>query len=229
MTSRLVASLLFAALLTVGCAARSNAPGAASDTADAAQAIDPALADTATFAGGCFWCMEPPYDKLEGVVSTTSGFSGGSVEDPSYEEVTYGDTGHAEVVQVVYDSTKVGYKTLLNVYWHNIDPLDGSGQFCDRGSSYRPAIYAHTPRQRQLAEETKSVVAQQFDAPVQVEIEAFEAFYAAEDYHQNYYQKNPTEYKRYRSGCGRDARLEELWGERAGTAQPLAMASGAQE
>ena len=183
--------------------------------------IPAAVADTATFAGGCFWCMEPPYDKIDGVASTTSGFAGGEKVDPSYREVASGATNHTEVVQVVYDSTKVSYERLLRVYWHNVDPFDGTGQFCDRGSQYRPAIFAHTDRQRRLAEQSKEAVAARFDQSLAVTINDFEAFYAAKEYHQNYYQKNPTDYKRYRQGCGRDARLREIWGEAAGSDAPL--------
>jgi peptide-methionine (S)-S-oxide reductase len=159
--------------------------------------------------------MEPPYDRLDGVQSTTSGFSGGPEVDPSYREVASGQTGHTEVVQVVYDTTKVDYERLLYVYWRNVDPVDGSGQFCDRGSQYRPAIFWHDARQRRLAESTKDDVADRFEQPIQVEIEPFEAFYAAEQYHQNYYQKNPDRYSSYRQGCRRDARLEALWGNEA--------------
>jgi peptide-methionine (S)-S-oxide reductase len=216
----------FAALLVVlslgilGCAADSDASSesaAAPSTPDLSEAV----ADTATFAGGCFWCMEPPYDKLDGVTATISGFSGGTQVDPSYREVAMGRTDHTEVVQVIYDSTQVDYETLLRVYWHNVDPLDGSGQFCDRGSQYRPAIFPHNERQRRLAEASKETVAQQFSQPIQVEIVPFEAFYRAEAYHQNYYRKNPTDYQQYRTGCRRDARLQTLWGDKAGGADPL--------
>ena len=184
--------------------------------------IPATVADTATFAGGCFWCMEPPYDKIEGVASTTSGFAGGEKANPTYREVASGMTKHTEVVQVVYDSTKVSYERLLRVYWHNVDPFDGTGQFCDRGSQYRPAIFAHDDRQRRLAEQSKQTVAAQFNQPLAVEIHALDAFYPAESYHQNYYQKNPTDYKQYRQGCRRDARLRAIWGEAAGSDAPLA-------
>lgn len=170
------------------------------------------VADTATFAGGCFWCMEPPYDKIDGVASTTSGYAGGRVENPSYRQVASGRTNHTETVQVIYDSTKVDYRRLVRVYWHNVDPFDGDGQFCDRGSQYRPAIFVHDARQRRLAERTKEQVAARFSDPIAVEIQPLDAFYAAEEYHQNYYQKNPQDYKRYRTGCRRDARLKEVWG-----------------
>ena len=209
-------AVLGAALLA--CTSSSDAEDRGSSSAPP---ISAAVADTATFAGGCFWCMEPPYDKIDGVASTTSGFAGGEMVDPSYREVASGATKHTEVVQVVYDSTKVSYERLLRVYWHNVDPFDGTGQFCDRGSQYRPAIFAHTDRQRRLAEESKAAVAARFDQPLAVEVHALDAFYAAEQYHQNYYQKNPTDYKRYRQGCRRDARLREIWGEAAGSDAPL--------
>ena len=184
--------------------------------------LDPAVTDTATFAGGCFWCMEPPYDKIDGVASTTSGFAGGEQANPSYREVASGTTQHTEVVQVVYDSTMVDYERLLRVYWHNVDPFDGGGQFCDRGSQYRPAIFAHVNRQFRLAQESKDAVADQFDQDIAVNVQSLDAFYAAEEYHQNYYKKNPREYKTYRTGCGRDARLREIWGKNAMTDASLA-------
>ncbi|WP_405226206.1 peptide-methionine (S)-S-oxide reductase MsrA [Lentisalinibacter sediminis] len=170
----------------------------------------------ATFAGGCFWCMEPPYDKLEGVKSTVSGFMGGHVKDPSYEQVVRGGTGHAEVVQVTYDPGVVSYETLLAVYWRNVDPFDGGGQFCDRGASYRPEIFWHTAAQREAAAASKSDLQERFDQDIAVAVTEAGAFYPAEDYHQDYYEKNPVRYKFYRWNCGRDARLQEVWGEEAG-------------
>jgi peptide-methionine (S)-S-oxide reductase len=193
-----------------------------SATTPAAPDIDPAVADTATFAGGCFWCMEPPYDQIEGVAATISGFAGGDEPNPTYREVTSGQTGHTEVVQVIYDSTQVDYERLLGTYWHNVDPLDSEGQFCDRGSSYRPVIFVHDDQQRQLAEASKAQVAQRFSQPIVVPIEPLDAFYPAEEYHQNFYKKNPDRYYRYRRGCQRDARLRELWGDAAGTSEPIA-------
>jgi len=208
--------IVLVATLLVGACAPSDADQTTS-VAPPDTTLPAAVADTATFAGGCFWCMEPPYDNLDGVVSTTSGYAGGDVVDPSYEEVSSGTTGHAEVVQVVYDSTAVNYERLLRVYWHNVDPFDSGGQFCDRGSSYRPVIFAHDDEQRRLARESKQAVAAQFDRAIVVPIEPLDAFYAAEQYHQNYYQKNPGRYKTYRRGCGRDARLREIWGDAAMT------------
>ncbi|WP_405242201.1 peptide-methionine (S)-S-oxide reductase MsrA [Lentisalinibacter salinarum] len=170
----------------------------------------------ATFAGGCFWCMEPPYDKLEGVKSTVSGFMGGHVKDPTYQQVVRGGTGHAEVVQVTYDPEVVSYETLLAVYWRNVDPFDGGGQFCDRGASYRPEIFWHTAAQRETAAASKSELQERFDQEIAVAVTEAGEFYPAEDYHQNYYEKNPVRYKFYRWNCGRDQRLEEVWGEQAG-------------
>jgi peptide-methionine (S)-S-oxide reductase len=169
----------------------------------------------ATFAGGCFWCMEPPFDELDGVLSTISGYTGGSTVDPTYQEVSAGGTGHAEVVQVTYDPAKVTYEQLLDVFWPNIDPLDAGGQFCDRGDSYRTGIFVHGEEQRRLAEESKQALvdSQRFAQPIVTEIVDAGPFYPAEDYHQDYYQTNPVRYKFYRWNCGRDQRLTELWGD----------------
>ena len=209
-----------AGLLLGACTPSSDATDAPPIAADSV--LPASAADTATFAGGCFWCMEPPYDKIDGVAATISGFSGGTTEDPSYRQVASGMTDHTEVVQVIYDSTKVDYERLLRVYWHNVDPFDGTGQFCDRGSQYRPAIFVHDDRQRELAEQTKATVAARFSESIAVEVQPLSAVYAAEQYHQDYYQKNPQEYKRYRQGCQRDARLQEIWGEAAGGDAALA-------
>jgi methionine-S-sulfoxide reductase len=171
----------------------------------------------ATFAGGCFWCMEPPYDKLDGVISTTSGYTGGSKADPTYKEVSRGGTGHAEAVQIVYDPGKVSYEQLLEVFWHNVDPLDAGGQFCDRGDSYRTALFVHDEEQRRLAEASKQALADsdRFAQPIVTEVVDAGTFYPAEDYHQDYYEKNPIRYKFYRWNCGRDQRLADLWGDLA--------------
>lgn len=179
-----------------------------------AQQDDANLA-VATFAGGCFWCMEPPFDELDGVSSTVSGYTGGYVENPSYEQVSAGGTGHAEAMQVTYDPAVVSYKKLLDVYWHNIDPLDAGGQFCDRGSSYRSAIFVHTPEQRQLADASKQEIAKsgQINGEIVTPIQEASTFYPAEEYHQNYYEKNPLRYRFYKWNCGREQRLEEVWGE----------------
>jgi peptide-methionine (S)-S-oxide reductase len=172
----------------------------------------------ATFAGGCFWCMEPPYDELDGVSATISGYIGGSKVDPTYQEVSQGGTGHAEAVQVTYDPAKVTYEKLLEVFWRNVDPLDAGGQFCDRGDQYRTGIFVHDEEQRRLAEESKQALEDsgRFDGqPLVTEIEEAGPFYPAEDYHQDYYEKNPIRYKFYRWNCGRGQRLAELWGTEA--------------
>ena len=172
----------------------------------------------ATFAGGCFWCMEPPYDKLPGVLSTTSGYMGGAKKNPTYEEVSGGATGHTEVVQVLYDPSKVSYEKLLDVFWVNIDPTVKDRQFCDAGSQYRTAIFVGSPEQRKAAEASKAALEQSkpFKAAIVTPVVDAGEFWPAEDYHQDYYQKNPVRYSYYRTGCGRDARLKQLWGERAG-------------
>ena len=169
---------------------------------------------TAVFAGGCFWCMEPPYDALPGVVATTSGFTGGQKANPSYKEVSGGNTGHIEAVQIAYDPAKVSYEKLLEVYWRNVDPLDGGGQFCDRGHEYTTAIFYQNEEQKKLAEQSKSAIEKQLKRPVATIIRPAAPFYAAEDYHQDYYLKNPLRYKYYRYSCGRDQRLEKLWGKK---------------
>lgn len=169
----------------------------------------------ATFAGGCFWCMEPPFDKLDGVISTTSGYTGGRTTDPTYEQVSAGRTGHAEAVEIVYDPGKVTYSQLLEVFWRNIDPLTANAQFCDVGSQYRAAIFAHDEPQRHLAEDSRRAVAELLRKPVVTEIVTASKFWPAEDYHQDYYKKNPIRYSLYRAGCGRDQRLEAIWGRAA--------------
>lgn len=166
----------------------------------------------ATFAGGCFWCMEPPYDELDGVSSTISGYAGGKKKNPTYEEVSAGTTGHTEVVQVTYDPKRITYEKLLEVFWRNIDPLTANRQFCDIGSQYRTAIFYHDENQKRLAEDTKKALGKRFKEPIVTEIVAATDFYPAEDYHQDYYIKNPLRYKYYRYSCGRDRRLEALWG-----------------
>lgn len=168
----------------------------------------------ATFAGGCFWCMEPPFDELDGVVSTTSGYTGGHRKDPTYEEVSGGGTGHTEAVQVAYDPARISYEELLEVFWHNIDPTVEDRQFCDRGNQYRTGIFYHDEEQKRLAEASRQEIVDsgRFDQVV-TEISALSVFYPAEDYHQDFYKKNPLRYKSYRFGCGRDRRLEQLWGK----------------
>lgn len=166
----------------------------------------------ATFAGGCFWCMEPPYEKLEGVFSVTSGYAGGKEQNPTYEEVSSGATGHAEAVQILYDPKKIKYEELLKIFWHNVDPTQSNGQFCDHGPQYRTAIFFHDQEQKRLAEESLKVIKAQLKQTVVTQIVPATHFYTAEDYHQDFYKKNPTHYNTYRAGCGRDRRLRELWG-----------------
>lgn len=168
----------------------------------------------ATFAGGCFWCMQPPFDELAGVVRTTVGYTGGHLKNPTYEQVSAGVTGHAEAVQVLYDPEKVNYARLLEVFWRNIDPTVEDRQFCDTGDQYRTAIFYHNEEQRRLAEESKAALekSKPFEGPIVTMISPAATFYQAEAYHQDYYKKNPLRYKFYRSACGRDRRLRDLWG-----------------
>jgi len=190
------------------------------ETAPAAGSSAPAAPKlaTATFAGGCFWCMEPPFDKLEGVVSTTAGYTGGTKTNPTYHEVSDGGTGHAESVQIVYDPAKISYDALLQVYWHNVDPTVKNRQFCDVGDQYRTAIFYHDENQHRaaLASKQKLEESGQLGSSVVTEIVPAATFWPAEEYHQDYYEKNPLRYKFYRYNCGRDQRLHELWGDQAG-------------
>lgn len=170
----------------------------------------------ATFAGGCFWCMEPPFDALDGVLSTTSGYTDGRTPNPTYEQVSSGRTGHTEAVQVVYDPSKVSFEQLVEVFWKNIDPTDDRGQFCDRGLQYRPTLFYHDEAQREVAERSKAALQKNkpFAADIATPVVAASTFYAAEEYHQDYYLRNPIRYKYYRHSCGRDKRLQELWGSK---------------
>jgi peptide-methionine (S)-S-oxide reductase len=170
----------------------------------------------ATFAGGCFWCTESDFDHVKGVISTTSGYTGGNVPNPGYERVSAGGTGHAEAVEVIYDPSKVSYDQLLTYYWHTIDPTVKDAQFCDHGNQYRTAIFVRTPQERAAAEASKKKVEAELKVPIYTQIVDAGAFYAAEDYHQDFYLKNPTKYKFYRWNCGRDQRLEQLWGKPKG-------------
>lgn len=202
--------LIAAALMLFSCqSSGQDSPRPAPAPASAVPTQHLALA---TFAGGCFWCMEAPFDELTGVVSTTSGYAGGNKINPTYEEVSAGGTGHAEAVQVVYDSTRLSFAQLLEVFWRNIDPLTPNRQFCDSGTQYRSAIFYHHEEQRRLAEASKQRLTGRFSQPIVTEIVPLRAFYPAEEYHQDFYKKNPLRYKAYRSGCGRDRRLQELWG-----------------
>ncbi len=189
-------------------------------TIAAAETVDepPEGLAQATFAGGCFWCVEEAFDEVEGVEATISGYTGGDTEDPTYRQVSSGATGHAEAVRVHYDPEVVDYDRLLDVFWYNIDPTVEDRQFCDKGSQYRSAIFYHNERQKRLAEQSKQAIEQsgQLPGPVVTPVEAAGPFYRAEESHQNYYVKNPTRYKFYKRACGREERLEELWGEKAG-------------
>ena len=184
-------------------------------TAHAAEQKSTKKTSVATFAGGCFWCMEASLDFVKGVKSTTSGYAGGTGKNPTYHN--YADTGYTEAVQVEFDPSKTSYEELLQAFWHNIDPTSGDGQFCDRGNQYRPGIFYHNAAQKAAAEASRKEVEKKFGA-VPVQITALTKFYPAEDYHQDYYQKNPDDYHRYRTGCGRDRRLQQLWGDEAGKA-----------
>jgi peptide-methionine (S)-S-oxide reductase len=187
-------------------------------SAAAKPAVPPGGLAVATFAGGCFWCMEPPFDKLDGVIDTTSGYIGGAKKNPTYEEVSSGGTGHTEAVQVRYDPKKVTYQKLLDVFWHNIDPVTANAQFCDHGSQYRSGIFYQDEAQRQAAEASKQALeaSKKLPGKIVTQIVAASTFWPAEEYHQDYYKKNPLRYNYYRNGCGRDRRLQQLWGDAAG-------------
>jgi peptide-methionine (S)-S-oxide reductase len=171
--------------------------------------------ETATFAGGCFWCVESDFDKVPGVISTTSGYIGGQLKNPTYEEVSAGGTGHAEAVQIVFDPAKISYAKLLDVFWRHIDPTTKDRQFCDKGDQYRTAIFYHDDAQKRLAEQSKAALAasKPFKEAIVTELVPASTFYPAEDYHQDFHTKNPVRYKFYRFNCGRDQRLTELWGQ----------------
>ena len=217
-------TLLFTALITLLVWSLSWAGTNNSDGSDS----NPSHMATAVFAGGCFWCMEPPFDKLDGVLSTISGYTGGHTENPTYEQVSSNETGHYEAVEVTYDPTKIDYATLLNVFWHNVDPLTMDGQFCDKGDSYRTAIFYQNEKQKKLAKGSKKKLENSgyFEQPIVTAVLPAQTFYEAEDYHQNYYQVNPARYKFYRFACGRDKRLEELWGSFARESGPLIPTTG---
>jgi len=186
-------------------------PSASAETKAAATA-------SAIFAGGCFWCMEKPFDALPGVVSTTSGYTGGTLPNPTYEQVSSGNTGHVESVRVEYDPSKVSYETLVEVFWRNIDPLDDRGQFCDKGYQYTSAIFYGSDAEKRVAEASKKKLEEsgRLAGPIATRIVPAAQFFDAEEYHQNYYEKNPVRYRYYRYRCGRDARLTEIWGDEAG-------------
>ncbi|MGI9328557.1 MAG: peptide-methionine (S)-S-oxide reductase MsrA [Pseudomonadales bacterium] len=199
-------TLFLLGLLMSACRAEETSPAVPVEALSNAQ--------IAVFAGGCFWCMEPPFDRLPGVIATTSGYAGGTQADPGYKAVTAGGTGHLESVRVSYDPAIVSFDELLHVYWRNVDPVDAGGQFCDRGESYQTAVFVLDTAQRQAAQRSLADISTRFEEPIATKILPLKAaaFYPAEDYHQDYYRKNPLRYKYYRSRCGRDARLSTLWG-----------------
>src|SRR6185312_8094588 len=209
---RVLASL---PMLIVLAACTSSGAGTSSPSSTTATASARPGTAVAVFAGGCFWCMQPPYDKLPGVISTEAGYTGGHTSQPTYRQVSAGGTGHAEAVRVTYDPRKVSYPTLLDVFWHNIDPVAVDRQFCDVGDQYRSAIFPIGPQQH--SEAAASLRAMQadprFKRPIATRIEPAATFYPAEEYHQAYYRKNPLRYKYYRYGCGRDQRLQQIWGD----------------
>jgi len=188
--------------------------GATAAHAQGSAAPKPGATAKATFAGGCFWCMEEAFDPVPGVLATISGYMGGKTKNPTYEQVSTGRTGHAEVIQIEYDPKRVSYEKLLEVFWRNIDPTQRDGQFCDFGSQYRSGIFYHDVEQKRLAEASRSALlkSRPFKGEIVTEITQAAEFYPAEDYHQDYYRKNPVRYKYYKTGCGRAARLKELWG-----------------
>ena len=204
-------TLSLAALLAMSVAATvlAQAPPAGSSAAPASA--------RAVFAGGCFWCVESDFDKVPGVLSTTSGYTGGRTVNPTYEQVSSKNTGHAEVVEIVFDPAKVSYAQLVEHFWRTIDPTTKDQQFCDRGSPYRSAIFAVDAEQLKVAQASKAALekSKPFKEPVVTEVLLASTFYPAEDYHQDYYKKNPVRYKYYRTSCGRDARLQQLWGDKA--------------
>ena len=171
--------------------------------------------EVATFAGGCFWCMEPAFDKVDGVISTTSGYTGGRTKNPTYEQVKTGRTGHIESMQIRFDPGRVSYESLVSLFWHNVDPTQANGQFCDKGNQYRTVIFTHNEKQANVAKTARSRVAEELGKRIETQIMEASKFYSAEEYHQDYYKKNPTKYKFYRWKCGRDYRLDAVWGQKA--------------
>jgi peptide-methionine (S)-S-oxide reductase len=199
----------------VGCSSAATPPSAPQPQA-AAPIVAPQNTATAIFAGGCFWCMEKPFDQIAGVISTTSGYTGGTLANPTYEQVGSGTTGHIEAVKVIYDPARVTYAQLLTTYWRQVDPFDGDGQFCDQGDTYVPAIFTANPAEQATAEASKRTIEGRFPGQtIAVKILPAKTFWDAESYHQDYYIKNPIRYSYYRNGCGRDARLKAVWGDEA--------------
>ncbi len=215
--SGLAASVLVAAFAVFGGGLHGHAIAAETGSSADASGVPKEYRGVATFGSGCFWCTESDFDKVDGVLSTTSGYMGGTTKNPTYKEVSTGKTGHIEVLQVTFDKRKVDYPALLERYWRTTDIVDGGGQFCDRGNQYAPVIFAHSDRQFDLARQGKERLENsgRFDREIAVAIRKAETFTAAETYHQDYYKKNPVRYRFYRWNCGRDQRLEELWGKPA--------------
>lgn len=210
-------TILCALLLTVTVAVVARPDPVPGNTSKPAPTTTSLRLETAIFAGGCFWCVESDFDHVDGVVSTTSGYTGGDERDPSYQDVSSGSTGHAEAVLIEYDPQRVSYTKLLDVFWHSVDPTTRDAQFCDHGAQYRTAIFVRDGEQRGLGQRSKEELAasKPFAAPIVTEIVTASTFYPAEEDHQDYYKKNPIRYRYYRSGCGRDARLKQLWGDQA--------------
>jgi peptide methionine sulfoxide reductase msrA/msrB len=202
-----IITIMLFTMISIACADRNEKKSPDADTGKT---------EKATFAGGCFWCMEPPFEKLEGVKEVISGYTGGQKPNPTYEEVSAGGSGHVEAIQVLFDPSKISYADLLDVFWRQIDPTDSGGQFIDRGKQYRSAIFYHSDEQRRLAEESKKIFQKlgKFTKPVVTEILLASEFYRAEEYHQDYYKKNPIRYKFYRFNSGRDQFLKTVWGEK---------------
>ncbi len=203
----LTLALVLAACHTQGASAQDPGTVAATDV--------PANQAAAVFAGGCFWCMEKPFDLVDGVLSTTSGYTGGPELAPTYRQVANHQTAHYEALRVVYDPSVVSYAELLQVFWHNVDPTDARGQFCDKGDQYRTGIFTSDPTERRLAEESKVQAQATLGQPIVTQVMPAAVFWVAEHYHQDFYLKNPSHYTRYRQGCGRDRRLQQLWGDAA--------------
>jgi peptide-methionine (S)-S-oxide reductase len=216
-SSKLLPAFVLAVMLA-GCGAvvPSTSNASTKTSATAALTVAPENSATAIFAGGCFWCMEKPFDQIPGVVSTTSGYTGGELANPTYSQVGSGGTGHIEAVKIVYDKTRVTYAQLLETYWKQVDPFDGDGQFCDQGETYAPAIFVANPAEETAAEASKRTIEARFPGQsIGVRIIPAKTFWDAEGYHQDYYIKNPVRYAYYRNGCGRDVRLRAVWGASA--------------
>ena len=213
----LIPALALSLLLTSCGGAVPSSSGASSQTsAQSTPNVAPVNTATAIFAGGCFWCMEKPFDQTAGVISTTSGYTGGTTDNPTYQQVGRGGTGHIEAVKVVYDPARVTYAQLLNIYWPEVDPFDGDGQFCDQGETYSPVIFVASDAEQTAAAASKQTIEARFPGQtIAVRIMPAKTFWDAEGYHQDYYLKNPVRYAYYRNGCGRDSRLKRVWGAKA--------------